>query len=124
MGSHQKRADGFIYTHVYLNFRIITFLPEKEDAAQIQNYSPICLLNVSFKIFRKVRTNRITRITPKVIRPTQAAFIPGRHILQRVLVLHETIHEPYQKKMDGVCFQIDFEKANDKIKWSFLCNGT
>ena len=25
-----------------------------------------------------------------------------------------------QKKMDGVLFKIDFEKAYDKVKWSFL----
>jgi mannosylglycoprotein endo-beta-mannosidase len=37
-----------------------------------------------------------------------------------VVVLHETIHELHRKKMDGVLFKIDFEKAYDKVKWSFL----
>jgi hypothetical protein len=36
-------------------------LPKKENAAQIQKYRPICLLNVSFNVFTKVGTNRITR---------------------------------------------------------------
>ena len=76
-----------------LNFGVITLLPKKENAVQIQQYRPICLLNVSFKIFTKVGTNRITGIAPKVIRPTQSAFMPGRHILEGVVVLHETIHE-------------------------------
>jgi mannosylglycoprotein endo-beta-mannosidase len=103
-----------------LNFGVITLLPKKEDAVKIQQYRPICLLNVSFKIFTKVGTNRITGIAPKVIRPTQTAFIPGRHILEGVVVLHETIHELHRKNMDGVLFKIDFEKAYDKVKWSFL----
>ena len=36
-----------------LNFGVITLLPKKENAVQIQQYRPICLLNVSFKIFTK-----------------------------------------------------------------------
>jgi hypothetical protein len=46
--------------------------------------------------------------------------MPGRHILEGVVVLHETIHELHRKKMDGVIFKIDFEKAYDKVKWPFL----
>ena len=85
----------------HLNFGIIILLPKKENAIQIQQYRPICLLNVSFKIFTKVGTNRITEVAQKVIRPTQTAFMPGRHILEGVLDLHETIHELHTKKMDG-----------------------
>jgi mannosylglycoprotein endo-beta-mannosidase len=103
-----------------LNFGVITLLPKKEDAVQIQQYRPICLLNVCFKIFTKVGTNRITGIAPKVIKPTQTAFMPGRNILEGVVILHETIHELHTKKLDGVLFKIDFEKAYDKVKWSFL----
>ena len=62
-----------------LNFGIITLLPKKEDASKIEQYRPICLLNVSFKIFTKVGTNRVTSIASRVIRPTQTVFIPGRN---------------------------------------------
>ena len=48
----------------------------------IEQYRPIGLLNVSFKIFTKVGTNRIASIASKVVRPTQTAFIPGRTILE------------------------------------------
>jgi hypothetical protein len=103
-----------------LNFGVITLLPKKENAVQIQQYRPICLLNVSFKVFTKVATNRISSIAHKIIKPTQTAFMPGRHILEGVVVLHETIHELQKKKLDGVLFKIDFEKAYDKVKWPFL----
>jgi hypothetical protein len=92
----------------HLNYGTIILLPKKENAIQIQQYRPICLLNVSFKIFTKVGTNRVTQVAEKVIRPTQMAFMPGRHILEGVLVLHETIHELHRKKMDGVLLKIDF----------------
>jgi hypothetical protein len=103
-----------------LNFGVITLLPKKENAIQIQQYRPICLLNVSFKIFTKVATIRTSEIVHKVVRPTQTAFMPGRHILEGVVILHEAIHEINRKKMDGVLFKIDFEKAYDKVKWPFL----
>jgi hypothetical protein len=47
-------------------------------------------------------------IAPKVIKPTQSAFMPGRKILEWVVILHETIHELHSKKMDGSLFKIDF----------------
>ena len=98
-----------------LNYGVITLLPKKDDASRIEQYRPICLLNVSFKIFTKVGTNRVTSLAHKVIRPSQSAFLPGRNILEGVVVLHETIHELHRKKMDGVIFKIDFEKAYDKV---------
>ena len=46
--------------------------------------------------------------------------MPGWHILEGVVVLHETLHEIHSKKLDGVIFKVDFEKAYDKVKWPFL----
>uniref|UniRef100_A0A453NB92 Reverse transcriptase domain-containing protein n=1 Tax=Aegilops tauschii subsp. strangulata TaxID=200361 RepID=A0A453NB92_AEGTS len=104
----------------HLNFGIITLLPKKNEAVRIEQFRPICLLNVSFKIFTKVGTNRLTQIAHSVVQPSQTAFMPGRHILEGVVVLHETLHEIHSKKLDGVILKVDFEKAYDKVKWPFL----
>jgi hypothetical protein len=103
-----------------LNFGIITLIPKIHNATKIQQYRPICVLNVSFKIFTKVGTNRLNLVANKVVSPTQSAFLPGRNIMEGVVILHKTIHELHTKKRDGVIFKIDFEKAYDKVKWSFL----
>lgn len=50
-----------------LNFGIITLLPKVHEANRIQQYRPICLLNVSFKIFTKVATNRINFVADHVV---------------------------------------------------------
>ena len=39
-----------------LKFDAITLLPKTQEANKIQQYRPICLLNVSFKIFTEVAT--------------------------------------------------------------------
>jgi hypothetical protein len=67
-----------------------------------------------------VGTNRIDEVAQTVVRPTQTAFMPGRYILEGVVVLHETIHELHRKNLDGVLLKIDFDKAYDKVKWDFL----
>jgi hypothetical protein len=103
-----------------LNFGTIILLPKCAEAIKIQQYSPICLLNVSFKIFTKVVTNRLSEVAHRVIQPTQSTFLPGRNIMEGVITLHETIHEMHRKKQSGVIFKIDFKKAYDKVKWVFV----
>jgi hypothetical protein len=73
----------------HLNFGTIILLLKKENAIQIQQYRPISLLNVSFKVFTKVGTNRILEVAHSVVRPTQTAFISRRHIFEGVVVLHK-----------------------------------
>ena len=94
-----------------LNFGEIVLLPKVLEAERIQQYRPICLLNVSFKIFTKVATIRLNSVADHVVKPTQTVFMQGRNILDGVVVLHETVHEMHTKKINGVIFKIDFKKA-------------
>jgi hypothetical protein len=103
-----------------LNFDEIILLPKVNEAERIQQYRPICLPNVSFKIFTKVATLRLNTVADHVDRPSQTAFMQGRNILDGVVSLHETVHELHSKKLNGVILKLDFEKAYDKVKWSFL----
>jgi hypothetical protein len=86
----------------------------------IQQYRPIFLLNVSFKIFTKVITNKLVGVAQRVIQPSQSAFIPGKNIMEGVIILCETIHELHRKKESGAILKIDFKKAYDKVKWPFV----
>jgi len=54
-----------------LNFGVITLLPKIQEANKIQQYRPICLLNVSFKIFTKVATIRFNLVADHIISHTQ-----------------------------------------------------
>jgi hypothetical protein len=70
-----------------LNFRIVTLLPKHKEVTHIKQFHLICLLNVSFKIFIKVAVNRITGIAEEIINPSQTVFMPGRNIMEGVVIL-------------------------------------
>jgi hypothetical protein len=85
-----------------LNFDVITLIPKVQEANRIQQYRPICLLNVSFKIFTKAATIRINSIVDHIVGPTQTTFMQGCNILERVITLHEIIHELHCKRQMGL----------------------
>ena len=72
------------------------------DVVQIEQFRPIFLLNIGFKIFTKVGTNGLSAIAHTVMLSMQTAIMPGRNILEGVVVLQATIHELHTKKLDGV----------------------
>ena len=45
----------------------IPLLSKKEEAVHIEKFRPICLINVSFKNFTEVETNRLTQIAHSVV---------------------------------------------------------
>jgi len=103
-----------------LNYGVIVLLPKVKPAVNIKQFRLICLLNVIYKIITKVLTIRLTAIVNKVISPFQIAFIPGRDILEGVVILQEVPHELRISKRSGVILKLDFEKAYDKVNWNFL----
>jgi hypothetical protein len=90
------------------------------EVEMISQYRTICLLTVSFKIFTKVATIRLNMVVDHVVRPSQTTFMQGQNILNGVVVLHEVVYELHSKKLNGVILKLDFEKAYDKVKWTFL----
>jgi mannosylglycoprotein endo-beta-mannosidase len=86
-----------------LNFGIITLLPKKENAVQIEQYRPICLLNVSFNVFTKVASNRITKLAKKIIKPTQTACgDPAYHCMCSMQVVDITPMKHYLTSITSI----------------------
>jgi hypothetical protein len=103
-----------------LNYGIISLIPKTKEDNTIKHYRPICLLGVDYKWFTKVLIGRLTKVAESTISKTQIAFIPGRNILEGVVILHEAMHEIRRKKKRGIIMKLDFEKAYDNVQWSFL----
>lgn len=103
-----------------LNYGIITLLPKVPDASRIQQFRPICLLNCLYKWITKVLAIRLSPFAEKLICQEQTAFMKGRNIMSGIMALHEILHETKRKKKTGVVLKLDFEKAYDKVDWTFL----
>ena len=56
----------------------------------------------------------------RLISKNQTAFIKGRFILESVVAAHEIIHDIHKNKERGVVLKLDYEKAYDRVSWSFL----
>jgi len=59
-------------------------------------------------------------VVGRVVSNFQTAFIPGRNILEGVVILQEVMHELKDKKTSGAIIKLDFEKAYDRVNWNFL----
>jgi hypothetical protein len=98
-----------------MNYGLISLIPKLKEANNIKQYRHVCLLGVDYKVFTKVLTMRLTAMPDSIISKTQTVFLPGRNILEGVVILHETLHEMRRKKRKGIIMKLDFEKTYDKV---------
>ena len=103
-----------------LNYAMITLIPKEPEAKVLKKFSPISLINCSFKNFSKLLNNRMVRVADRLVASNQTTFIKGRFILESVVAAHEIIHEVHKRKQEGVVLKLDYEKAYDRVSWSFL----
>lgn len=64
-----------------LNYGSITLIPKVKEANKLQQYRPISLLNVIYKIFTKTLMLRMEHILERIINKSQTAFLKGRNIM-------------------------------------------
>lgn len=84
---------------------------------------PISLCNILYKIIAKVWANRLKLLLPKHILGSQAVFIPGRSILDNVILAFELLHYMKRKshgKLGDVALKVDISKVYDQLDWGFL----
>jgi hypothetical protein len=103
-----------------INFAIITLIPKEPEAKDMKKFRPISLGNCSLKVITKAITNRLSPIGHRIIAPTQTTFLKGRFILESVVSVHEVIHSVHSRGESGVVLKLDYEKAYDRVDWSFL----
>ncbi|CAA7036314.1 unnamed protein product [Microthlaspi erraticum] len=106
------------------NDAIVVLLAKVASPEKIQQFRPISLCNVLFKIITKTMVGRMKRVMTKLIGPAQSSFIPGRLSTDNVVIVQEAVHSMRQKKgkKGWMLLKLDLEKAYDRIRWDFLEN--
>ncbi len=107
-------------TSKLINKGLITLIPKSGDHAKLGNWRPITLLGSMYKILAKTLARRLQVFFPSVIRPGQTSFVEGRNILDNTFLAQEAQDWAEESNQDLVLLLLDFEKAFDRIEWSFL----
>ena len=99
---------------------LITLLPKPgKDTTLLENWRPISLLNVDYKIITKFIANRIKKVIPNIIHESQTGFMKGRYIGENIRLTYETLDYAEDKNQPGIFFS-DFEKAFDSISHDYM----
>lgn len=100
---------------------IITLVPKKDKIRTLlKNWRPISLLNTDYKILTKCLSFRVQKVLPSLIDPDQTGFLKGRYIGENIRTIADIIDYTNLKNKPGIVLLIDFEKAFDTIRWSFI----
>ncbi|XP_026419629.1 uncharacterized protein LOC113315582 [Papaver somniferum] len=107
-----------------LNSNFLVLLPKTGGAKTPNQFRPIGLSNVSFKIFTKIINTRLSSLLPKLISPQQVAYIKGRSIQEQIMLALEMVNEIKKKRRDGnVGLKLEISQAYDSVSWDFLFKG-
>ena len=107
-----------------LNQTLIALIPKVDNVTMVKHFRPISLCNVSYKVITKIITNRLKPLMEHLVSPTQVSFVPGRQSRDNIIIMQEVIHSMRSKdgKKGLMAIKIDFEKAYDRLKWSFIAD--
>ncbi|XP_042964646.1 uncharacterized protein LOC122298864 [Carya illinoinensis] len=61
-----------------LNYTYIALIPKVSDPKSVNEFRPISLCNVVYKLIAKTLANRLKKVMDAIISRNQSAFIPGR----------------------------------------------
>ena len=105
-----------------VNSSLIILIPETPNPSSTNNYRPISLCNVVYKIISKLLVAKIQPLLHKLISPCQFAFIPRRWTAKNQLIIQEMLHsfEVRKFKTGFIAIKLELQKAYDKVNWGFI----
>ena len=94
----------------------------KEDSnlLDLQNWRPITLLNIDYKIASKTLAKRIESVLPKLVHTDQTGFMKGRYIGENLRLINDVMEYTMSENKGGILISLDFKKAFDTLEWEFI----
>lgn len=104
---------------VDFNYTYIALIPKNTNPVCVNEFQPINLCNVAYKIVSKVLANKLKIILPNIISSSQSAFIPGRLITDNILAAYKMLHTMQSciwGKKGFMAVKLDINKAYDQVE--------
>ena len=102
---------------------LISLLPKtNNDLGNLNNWRPLSLLNIDYKIVTKTISNRIKKYISHIIENSITGFIKGRYTRENIRLIQETIEALEGENHPGLILFADFKKAFDSISHDFMFN--
>ncbi len=92
----------------------------KKDQREVVNYRPITLLNADYKVMTRVLAMRLANVADDLVKPDQAAFIPGRQIFSNIKLSRMIIDYAEAEEVNGAIVALDQEKAYDMVNHDYI----
>jgi len=102
------------------NASFIALVPKVRDPSSLEQYKPISLVGVMYKIIAKLLADRIKKVFSSIVDESQSALLKDRRILDNVHMANKVVEHLRRRGRSGLCLKVDFEKAYDLVRWEFL----
>ncbi|XP_058786925.1 uncharacterized protein LOC131661401 [Vicia villosa] len=110
----------------------LTLVPKKDNPLDLDDYRLICLVGSIYKMISKLLASRIKRVFSSIISNSQSAFVPGRQMLDGVIVANEIVDYASKEGKECLLFKDGIWEVMDELdgvdrvfsKMPVLVNGS
>lgn len=100
---------------------LICLIPKPDkDLLLIENWRPITLLNVDYKILATVLARRLKKGLDEIISETQTGFMSNRHISSNIRLIFDLLDYSDFIDTQALILFLDFYKAFDTVEHHFM----
>ncbi|PKU66032.1 Putative ribonuclease H protein [Dendrobium catenatum] len=97
----------------------IALIPKCSHATNINDFRPISLCNVLYKIVAKVLSNRLKVVLPHIIHDSQSGFITTRCSTDNIILAAEILRD-FKGSTKKFCAKLDIRKAFDTVSREYI----
>ncbi|KAL3681238.1 hypothetical protein R1sor_024194 [Riccia sorocarpa] len=99
---------------------VIKLLAKNDEKCKLENWRPITLLGITYKLASKIIADRLKPLLPGLVSGQQTGFIPGRTIFDNILTLKLGEEWTVASGQNAIFLKLDFVKAYDHVRHGFL----